>query len=278
MIRERIADDVYVFTSRRYAQVTCGAILTREGAVLIDTLFFPDEARAVSDFVERRLNHPVRYVINTHYHADHTMGTYLYPHATVVSHSQCRTLLDSVGRKGLEQTKIQMPEFQEVNLILPSLVVAKGTLDIALGGKTIRLLPLPGHSLDLMGVYILDSQILFTSDAVMPIPTFFDGDYHAVKASLQKIAQLEPDTLVQGHGEVVLRGEITNTVQNDIDYLDRLYEEVANLVKKGKSAEALKQIRVESCGKSRIALNGLAEDLHFANARHLYHQLVGANA
>ena len=36
MIRERIADDIYIFTSERYAQVTCGAILTNDGVVLDD--------------------------------------------------------------------------------------------------------------------------------------------------------------------------------------------------------------------------------------------------
>ena len=65
MVRERIADDIYVFTSRRYAQVTAGAILTKEGVILIDTLFYPDESLAVKDFLEDRLGLKVRYVVNT---------------------------------------------------------------------------------------------------------------------------------------------------------------------------------------------------------------------
>ena len=74
MVRERIADDIYVFMSRRYAQVTAGAILTKEGVILIDTLFYPEESQAIKEFLEQRLGLNIRYVINTHYHGDHTGG------------------------------------------------------------------------------------------------------------------------------------------------------------------------------------------------------------
>ncbi|MCZ7669582.1 MAG: hypothetical protein M5U34_21600 [Chloroflexi bacterium] len=50
MVRERIADDIYVFTSKLYAQVTAGAVLTKEGVVLIDTLYYPEESKAIRDF------------------------------------------------------------------------------------------------------------------------------------------------------------------------------------------------------------------------------------
>ena len=43
MQRERVADDIYVFTSDLYAQVTAGVIMTSEGAVVIDTLAYPEE-------------------------------------------------------------------------------------------------------------------------------------------------------------------------------------------------------------------------------------------
>jgi glyoxylase-like metal-dependent hydrolase (beta-lactamase superfamily II) len=101
MQRERVADDIYVFTSELYAQVTAGAVITPEGAILIDTLVFPEEARAIKNFLENRLTCPVRYVINTHYHADHTYGTCYFPEAQVVAHARCYDLLDTRGRDGL---------------------------------------------------------------------------------------------------------------------------------------------------------------------------------
>ena len=41
MRKERVTDNVYVFTSEAYAQVTAGAVVTSEGTVVIDTLPFP---------------------------------------------------------------------------------------------------------------------------------------------------------------------------------------------------------------------------------------------
>lgn len=274
MVRERIADDIYVFTSQRYAHVTAGAILTKEGVILVDTLYFPEEARAVRDFIEKRLNQQVKYVINTHYHADHTTGTCLYPHATVVSHALCRQLLDSVGREGLEHTKAQATEFADINVVLPSIIVRKGTLDITVGGKTIRLVHLPGHSEDVIGVLELGHNILFASDTMMPVPTFFDGDYDDLISSLNVISSLNPDAVVQGHGEVILRGEVQNIIRDDLDYLAKIKDEVETVIEEELGEDSLAQISIESCGKSRIPLNGLVSDLHHANLRKLYEKIA----
>ncbi len=203
MNRERIADDIYVFTSRRYAQVIAGAVLTKEGVVLIDTLFYPDETRAVKQFLEDRLSQPVRYIIHTHHHADHTMGTYLFPHAQVSGHELCRQLLDSVGRAGLERTREQLPEFAEAEVVLPDLVFATGELSLHIGGKSLILHHMPGHSKDLVGVMVESDHILFASDNMMPVPTIFDGDYDDLVRSLNRIREMRPDTIGQGHGEVI---------------------------------------------------------------------------
>lgn len=273
MIRERIADDIYVFTSRRYAQVTAGAILTKEGVVLIDTLHYPDESRQIRDFLENRLGQHVRYVINTHYHADHTTGTYLFPQATVVSHATCRNLLDTVGRTSLERIKEQVPEFRDADIILPNLIVNSGTVDIAIGGKKIRLIHLPGHSEDMLGVLVLNNNILFAADAMMPVPTFFDGDFDQLISSMRRISEMEPETVVQGHGEVILRGEVDHIVQDHVDYMQKIREEVLLVIEEGLPQASLDNISIEACGKSRIPLNGLVSELHTANLHRLYEDL-----
>lgn len=277
MLRERIDDDIYVFTSSSYAHVTCGAILTKDGVVLIDTLYFPDEAREVRDFIELRLNQQVKYVINTHYHADHTTGTYLYPQATVIGHAMCRELLDSVGREGLERTKSQSTDFSDANIILPSIIVRDGTLDITVGGKTLRLIHMPGHSPDLMGVLVVNNSVLFAADTMMPVPTFFDGSYEDLRSSLAIVRDLNPSTVVQGHGEVILRGEVDNIIRGDLEYLDTIKEEVESIIEEELPKDSLDQISIESCGKSRIPLNGLVADLHAANLYRLYDDLTNQN-
>jgi glyoxylase-like metal-dependent hydrolase (beta-lactamase superfamily II) len=274
MIRERIADDIYVFTSKRYAQVTAGAILTKEGVILIDTLFYPDESLAIKEFLEERLNLKVRYVVNTHYHADHTMGTCLFPKAQVVSHALCRELLETTGREGLEQMQSQSPEFEDVTLVLPDLIFEKGHLNIHLGGKTVRLQHCPGHSPDLISALVVNDRILFASDNMMPVPTIFDGSYDALVASLNSMLEMSLDTVVQGHGEVILRGEVENLIKSDLDYLEKIETAVRKVIDKGKPTAALEKVTIESCGKSRIPLNGFVSDLHQANLLRLYEHLT----
>jgi glyoxylase-like metal-dependent hydrolase (beta-lactamase superfamily II) len=274
MQRERVADDIYVFTSDLYAQVTAGAVVTPAGTILIDTLPFPQETLELKEMVERRLHSPVRYVVNTHYHADHTIGTCLFPDAAVVAHSACRRLLDTIGRAGLEQSQAQVPELADIFVVLPDIVLEEGCLNLHLGGKTVQLIPSPGHSQDSVIVLVPEDRVLFASDTVMPVPTLIDGDPECLINSLRLVASMPVDNVVQGHGEVILRGEINHTIDGDIRYLRTIQKKVAQLAQRGDGVDALKQISIESCGKSRIPMNGLVVDLHSANLRKLYGNIV----
>src|SRR5512142_2421354 len=91
--RDRVSEGIYVFTSGMYAEVTASVIFTEEGALLVDTLPFPQETRHMREFVDQR-HADVLYVINTHSHADHTYGTYMFPEAQVIAHYQCRRLME----------------------------------------------------------------------------------------------------------------------------------------------------------------------------------------
>jgi glyoxylase-like metal-dependent hydrolase (beta-lactamase superfamily II) len=272
MVRERIAEDIYVFSSRRYAQVTSGAILTDEGVILIDTLFYPEESLAIREFLEGRLGQVIRYVINTHYHADHTQGTYLFPEAQVIGHILCRELLDTVGRNGLEQTKSQTPGFEEVEIVLPDILLDQGQLNIYLGGKKVTLEHYPGHSPDLICA-LIDDRIMFASDTMMPVPTLFDGKYDDLVRSLQGLLDLSLDSVVQGHGEVILRGEVIDLIHHNLAYLANIKYAVEQVIDQGDPAASLERISIESCGKSRIPLNGFVSDLHQANLRRLYEEI-----
>ena len=273
MVRERIADDIYVFTSKKYAQVTAGAILTKEGVILIDTLYYPEETRALKAFLEDRLGHRVRYVINTHYHADHTQGTYLFPGARVVSHALCKQLLSTRGREGLKEAKLFKQELGDVRVVLPDFIFEEEDLTIHLGGKTIKISHMPGHTKDLASVFVTNNRILFASDNMMPVPTIFDGDYDDLVHTYQRMLEMAPDTVVQGHGEVILRGEVANAINGNLEYLETIKNRVTALKSAGESKEQLKNIDIESCGKSRIPLNGLVIDFHHANLVKLYNEL-----
>lgn len=275
MRRERVADDIYVFTSERYAQVTAGAIVTPAGAILIDTLVFPEETKAIRAFLENRLASPVRYVINTHYHADHTYGTCFFENAIVVSHALCYDLLNTRGREGLEQVKQQNARtFQEVTLRLPHLVFESGTLELRLGGKSLQLRYMPGHSADGITVLVKEDRILFAGDTLMPVPYFVDGSYEDYLVSLQALRNSGFENVIQGHGEIILRGEIESKINSDIEYLQRVRRHVEIALDRADGEAYLNKIDIEQCGKSRIPLNGGVQDLHRANLQALFQRLI----
>jgi cyclase len=278
MQRERVAEDIYVFTSELYARVTAGAIVTPAGAILIDTLPYPQETQEIKEFLESRLQVPVRYVVNTHYHADHTYGTCYFPNAVTVGHVLCRQNLDTTGRAALEEAQSHVADLEDIYIVLPEIVFEDGCLNLHLGGKTVNLIHSPGHSDDSVTVYIPDDRVLFAADTMMPVPFWPDGNIEDLVNSLQAISDMQVENVVQGHGEVILRGEIQSIVESDIRYLNTVQKRVARAIEKGTSLEDLPSIDIESCGKSRIPLNGLVVDLHEANLRRVYREMLGGKS
>ncbi len=273
--RERIADNVYSFQSEVYAQVTAGAIIGPNWAVVIDTLALPDEALEIRDFIEQELSVPVRYIIDTHSHADHAWGNCFFPGATVISHTLCRELLDTKGRQSLEEVRKQNQVFRNVRLVLPQITFNEGNLTLRVGKKTLTLMPLPGHSGDNIGVLVDEDRVLFAGDAAMPLPYIVDGNIDDLTISLKKIGKMGLENIIQGHGDIVLRGEIDNFIKDNQAYLSNIRKVVRKASKRKYPLEILDETTVESCGKSRVLIGGLAAELHRRNLRVLYRQLFG---
>lgn len=273
MLRERVADDIYVFTSDLYVKVTAGVIFTSQGVVVIDTLLFPQETNELLALVRRKSKNGVLYVINTQSHSDHVYGTYLFNGAEVIAHELCRRALQKRGEEELNEAQEHIPELAEVQLRLPSITFNE-ELTLRLGNKTLRLMHMPGTTPDSIVVYVRENRVLFAGDTVMPVPYIVDGDRQELRESLRAISKLSLDNIVQGHGGVLLRGEIKATLKSSIAYLDTIHKMVQEKVEAGAPRDALRKISIESCGKSRIPLDGLVQDLHQANLEALYDQLV----
>jgi glyoxylase-like metal-dependent hydrolase (beta-lactamase superfamily II) len=257
-----------------YAQVTAGVIATAAGAIVVDTLPFPAESRQIATFAARISPGGARYVVLTHYHADHAYGAYLFPKADMVAHRGSRILLEEIAAPALEEAKAEAPELEEVLIRLPDITFEDGDMGLQLGGKVVRLIHAPGHTADMVMVYVEDPRVLFAADNLMPVPSIVDGDPDVLRISLHKINELQVENLVQGHGEVILRGEVPDVVQASLDYLDVIEAKVANIIESGKGREALRRITIEQCGLSRIPLGGLVQQIHQSNLIALYDQMT----
>jgi glyoxylase-like metal-dependent hydrolase (beta-lactamase superfamily II) len=273
MLRERVTEDIYVFISGLYVEVTATVIITPEGAVVIDTLPFPQETRQVREFALRRCPRGIRYVVNTHHHADHIYGSYLFPGAELIAHRSCRQILLKVGEQSLEQAKLQTPDLAPVQLRIPQLVFETDML-LRLGEKTIHLMHAPGHSPDGIMIHAREDKVLVASDVVTPVPFVARGNPDQLIRSLKLIKTLNLENAIQGHGGVLLRGEIDETADKNITYLKTAVRKVQSVVDKGLPRSALQEIDIESCGLSRIPLGGLVQRLHQANLDYLYSELV----
>jgi glyoxylase-like metal-dependent hydrolase (beta-lactamase superfamily II) len=273
--RERIADNVYSFQSDVYAQVTAGAVIGPNWAVVIDTLAMPEETLAIRDFIEQELSVPVRYVINTHSHADHSWGNCLFPGATIIGHTLCRRLLDTEARLALEEMRKQNLAFRNVKILLPHMTFDEGHFNLRVGKKTMTLFPLPGHSSDNLAVLVEEDRVLFAGDAAMSLPYIVDGNIDDLTASLKKMGKMGLENIIQGHGDIVLRGEIDNYIKDNQNYLSNIRKAVRKAARRKYPMDILEETTIESCGKSRVLIGGLALELHRRNLRALYRQSYG---
>ena len=274
MHRERVSENVYWFQSEVYAQVTAGVITSPQWAVVIDTLALPEETLELRDFIEETLGVPVRYIINTHFHADHSWGNFFFPGATVIAHELSRQIMQEKGPASLEAARQQNPVFKQVKLVYPHMTFSEGVFTLRVGKKTLNLMHAPGHSRDGISILVEEDRILFAGDSFLPLPYFVDGDIDELAVSMKKVAKMGLENIVQGHGDIILRGEIDDAVKDNISYLTTLRKSVRAASKKRNPAEALAAIDIESCGKSRVLLGGIAEELHRRNVRYLYKKVL----
>ena len=275
MHRERVSENVFWFQSEVYAQVTAGVIVGPQWAVVIDTLALPEETLGMREFIEHELGVQVRYVINTHYHADHSWGNCFFPGATVIGHSKCRELLIERGKPSLEGARKQNPNLRQVKIVPPQLTFDSGELTMRVGKKNLIISQAFGHSNDGISVLVEEDRVLFAGDFFMPLPYIVDGDIEDMLVSTKKVGRMGLENIIQGHGDIILRGEIDAAVRENVNYLNNIKKAVKSAGKRKNVEEYLDTITIEDCGKSRVYLGGLAITLHQRNLRALYHHMHG---
>ncbi|MGM0401450.1 MAG: MBL fold metallo-hydrolase [Chloroflexota bacterium] len=275
---ERVVDGIHVFLSDLYLRVTSTVFITEEGAIVVDTLPFPEETRQVISFVEEELGpDSIHYVMNTHHHADHVYGNCLFEEAEIIAHDRCREILARFGERRLERARRRTPELAEVQLRLPGMTFGQ-EMHVNLGNRKLELFHTPGNSPDGISVFEMEDQVLIAGDAIMPVPYIVNGNIDQLRATLLHFKEMEIDFIVQGHGHVLLRGEAQEAIDSSLSYLSTIVEKVQELVEEDEPPEKLTEIDIESCGKSRIPLDGMVSKLHQDNLRAVYERIRAQQA
>jgi glyoxylase-like metal-dependent hydrolase (beta-lactamase superfamily II) len=178
--------------------------------------------------------------------------------------------MTTTSNSALEVAAKENAQFKSLSIIAPHITFEEGSLTIKVGKKQVRLFPTPGHSDDGISILLEEDRVLFAGDAFMPLPFFVGGDPDELAESIRLISKMSLENIIQGHGDIILRGEIEEAARSNLNYLKNVRKIVKASMRRRNTLEVLREVDIESCGKNRVTLGGLATELHQHNLRYLY--------
>lgn len=262
----KVADGVHAWLQPDggWCLSNAGVIVDGDEVAVIDTAATEPRARRLAAAVGTLSDAPVRLVINTHFHGDHTFGNHLFARAAVIAHEACRSEAANAGL-GLCGLWPEV-EWGSVRLTLPTMTY-RDRMTLHVGGIDVRLHhPGPAHTVTDTVVWLPDQGVLFTGDIVMSGATPFCL-MGSVSGSLRTIAalrRLRPRTIVTGHGPVA-GPEVFDIAESYLRWVQRVAEDG---VRRGLTP--LDAAREADLGAFRSLLDPerLVGNLHRAYAEH----------
>ena len=248
----KIAEGVYVIRHKdapdTFPQSNTTVVIGEREVLVVDSCYLPSSAKEDIAQIRQWTNKPVRYLVNTHWHFDHTMGNAAYWEAfsplTIIAHTETakqsagynpgwferfpkradafkQILQNGKDNNGKALTEGEKKEYQdaiagiepvqaEFKTIFdrhPTLTFTE-ELSVDLGGREVQIKHLGrGNTAGDAIVYLPKEKILITGDLlVAPVPYLFGGYPADFVKTLERVAWLEAQTTVPGHGEV-FRGD-----------------------------------------------------------------------
>jgi glyoxylase-like metal-dependent hydrolase (beta-lactamase superfamily II) len=185
-----------------------GFVIGDDGVLVIDSFFYPEATRALVAEIRRLTPKPIRYVVNTHYHADHTGGDQVLRDAgaIIVAHRNVRGWLrtENIHLFGDRIT----PELREriEALPLPDVTTTNG-LTIWLGSRKVVVKTVLGHTGGDLTLAVPDAKVLFTGDLLWRkiAPNLIDGsvkEWTATDSEFEAMSDAAHMAFVPGHGDV----------------------------------------------------------------------------
>ena len=187
-----------------------GFVITDDGVVVIDSLGSPTLGKELLESIRRLTTQPIRYVIVTHYHADHVYGLQAFKAAgaTILAHPEGREYLTSdTAQRRLEASRQELFPWIDENTRLVSadrwLDAEETTLRVGSFDFVIRHVG-PAHTPEDVVVFVPKLGVLFAGDLVFRgrIPFVGQADSQNWIASLGRLIELHPKLMVPGHGPI----------------------------------------------------------------------------
>lgn len=196
-------------------------VIGERHAAIWDTLVSPDDMAALEPLVGDKPFH----VIYSHAHFDHiwgTQGLWATP-LDICAHENCLKQFGGEVQRTLQQMREEAPGKWDDVILRPPDLTFDSRLDLDLGGITLELRHLPGHSEDCIVGWLPDWGVLLGGDAIeTPLPVV--NEARAVLPWLQALegwaANPELKLTIPSHG--VVNG--AQCLESTIDYLRCLLE------------------------------------------------------
>ncbi|HWF83238.1 MAG TPA: MBL fold metallo-hydrolase [Vicinamibacterales bacterium] len=214
-------------------------IVNQDDVVIVDSHISPESGRAMLAELKTITDKPVKFLINTHFHYDHTNGNQVFPPAVdIIGHEYTRRrLTGDILEKGMfaslltalpsqlealrtraaseqdpaakarleQQLRVQTAFAQSVKDVTPTPpnVTLDDHMTLFRGGREIRLLYLGrGHTAGDIVVYLPHERVLCSGDLLVNgVANLVDGYVDEWPASLEKLKALDFDHVIPGHGE-----------------------------------------------------------------------------
>ena len=241
----KIKDGIYVYVGTNLNS-NCGIVLTQEGVVLIDSGHNPTDSRAILEVVKKLTPMPVRFLIDTEPHNDHTTGHFVFsPPATVIAHDGATaSMKQGYSPERNQKLMAQSPEmraaFEGFRLVLPH-IEYRDKMTLNVGERTFELFYLKGvHSEADTAVWLPKERVLFSASGIVvdqfnilrPFVTIPD-----ILAAAKMMKGLNPEHVIPGHGQP---GTV-KIFEDTEKFYALLVERVGKMVKEGKSLDDIKK-------------------------------------
>ncbi len=207
-----LAHDVFVYEIQGPILVNAGIVIGSEAVAVIDTGTVESDARQLLAAVVRVSDKPVCYVINTHYHGDHSFGNWWFLPALIVGQARCRTRL--IGDAGESHKSllarfapIAKEQIDAVPVVAPELTF-DDTCRLHLGDLTLRLEYFGrAHTDNDIVIAVEERRLSFAGDLIEESgpPIVFEGFPGEWGPTLRRLEQVPESRFIPGHGREVDR-------------------------------------------------------------------------
>ena len=238
---KKIGDGVYAGISADGSKAgsNAGFIIGSNCVVVVDSFEQPEAANELLAEIRKLTKLPIRYLVNTHYHLDHTGGDAVFAEAGAILVAQ-RNLRGWVRTENLkffgpdpkpeDRARVQA-------LPLPDLVYSQA-IEIYAGTRLVQVRYFPGHTGGDSVIAVPDASVVFGGDLVWQhhLPNLIDASTGPWIESLDKLLAAHPAALfVSGHGDLATASD----VRDFRGYLSTLREDVATAQKAGLAGQQL---------------------------------------